>query len=44
MESLAHSLHPVLVPHRLGLLSRVVRVVLTAVVGVLCYQLSPRNF
>ena len=44
MESLAHSLHPVLVPHRLGLLSRVVRVVLTVVVGVLCYQLSPRNF
>ena len=41
MESLAHSLHPVLVPHRLGLLSRVV---LTGVVGVLCYQLSPRNF
>lgn len=44
MVSPAHSLHSVPSLLRLGLVSRVVQMVLAVVVGVLCYQLSPRDF
>ena len=44
MTSLAQSVYHLPGLFRLGLVSRVLRVTLAVIVGVLCYQLSPTDF